>query len=72
MSRLRMQSNVRLKLYNYYHEHGVYCLCTYCGTRDFCICDIRNLNAECFQCACRRLEREQRGSKLDVADFCRL
>lgn len=67
-----IKESTKQKLRAYYRTHGVDCLCTYCGQRDFCICDVRNLNAECFQCALARLEREQSGRNLDVADFCRL
>lgn len=54
-----MTDKQKLNLYKMFRTQGVICLCTHCGERDYCACNVQTCEAECFSCAVKRLEREE-------------
>jgi len=71
-----MDDRQKLKLYKMFMDQGVVCLCTHCGEKNYCACDVRTLEAECFHCAVKRIEREEgqkaRLEKFNYEDFIKL
>lgn len=71
-----MTEEQKLKFYRYVHDNGVDCLCTHCGERSLCLCSLNDLSAECYHCAVKRIEREEkqkaRLKNFNYEDFIRL
>lgn len=63
----------KMKLYRMFLEQGAVCLCTHCGNKTYCACDVTDLSAECFTCAVKRIESsEKMKARFDYEDFIRL
>ena len=68
-----MTDEEKLNLYKMFMDQGVICLCTHCGDKTYCACDVRTLEAECFSCTVKRIEAsEKMKEKFDYEDFIRL
>lgn len=68
-----MTEGEKLNLYRSFREHGVICLCTTCGEKNYCACSAVDLSATCFHCAVKRIEAsEKMKEKFNYEDFIKL
>ena len=71
-----MDNRQKLNLYRMFHEQGILCVCNTCGDKNYCACDTVTMTAECFNCAIKRIEREERAKEqlknFNYEDFIRL
>lgn len=54
-----MRDEEKINLYRMFHEQGVIHICSTCGNKNYCMCSVIDMTAECYDCCVARIEREE-------------